>query len=195
MKKRYREAISTGNRVESSATLFYRSNPTIAPSANHYRYSGAYDARFTLGDRKDVSLSELQAAGAEAGSTLQSVSISQKGLPLDLDAALELAPETRAQLIVLRSLAAQYGLETLSVNVRLLSKPASPAERIARKNALLDLDAASIRFDEGGTSAGSILLLTADGRRIEEWRSFQDAVALGGVARTCLALRGMRTWQ
>jgi hypothetical protein len=46
----------TGNRIESAAPLFYRTNAQFAPSANTYRYSGAGDVRFTLGDRREVTL-------------------------------------------------------------------------------------------------------------------------------------------
>ncbi len=184
-----------GNRVESSTISFYRSNANFAPSANHYQYSGANASNFTLGDRKEVSLVDLQAAGAEAGSTLQRgahASLRSPLLLLDatLDFALDadglLAPETRAQLIVLRSLSAQYGPEPLSVKVHLINGSASPSQRVAQANALLDFGATSIHFEEDGKNSRSIRLLTADGRRIEEWHGFQNAATLGGAVRARL---------
>ena len=44
-------AIFTGNRVESSALSFYRSNDKFAPSGNAYLYSGVGEPRFTLGTK------------------------------------------------------------------------------------------------------------------------------------------------
>ena len=184
-----------GNHVESSTTLFYRSNASFAPSANHYQYSGANASSFTLGDHKEVSLANLQAAGAETGSTLQrGASASPKAQSLLLDATLDLvldadgllAPETRAQLVVLRSLSAQYGPQPLDVKVHLIKRPAAPPQHVAQANALLDLGATSIHFDEDGKNSGTTLLLTVDGRRIEEWHSFQNAATLGGAVRARL---------
>ena len=184
-----------GNRIESSAILFYRSNANFAPSGNHYRYTGTYDPRFTLGDHKDASLADLQAAGVETGSILNrgaSGSAVTKALRLDATLAFTLgadgllAPDARAQLVVLRSVAAQYGPESLSVNVHLASSSASPAQRLARANALLDLNATSIHFDEDGRDAGTIRVLTADGRLLEEWDGFQNAAVLGGTVRAHL---------
>lgn len=182
------------NRVESAAPLIYRSNASFAPSANRYLYTGAYDARFTLGDRKEASLADLQAAGFETGSILERGSSAfPKPMSLRMDATIEfaldsdglLAPDARRQLIVLRSLAAQYGSDLLSVNVH-IGRSVSPAQRIARANALLDFDATMIHFDEESQRAGSIRLLTEDGKVLEEWHGFQNAATLGGAVRARL---------
>ncbi len=184
-----------GNHIDSSTNFFYRSNASFAPSANHYQNTGASSEKFTLGDHKSVSLADLQAAGAEAGSTFQtSAPASLKATSLLLDATLDfvldadglLAPETRAQLVVLRSLSAQYGPQTLSVKVHLIRKSASPSQQVAQANALLDLGATSILFDDDAKNSGTISLLTADGHRIEEWHGFQNAATLGGAVRALL---------
>jgi hypothetical protein len=189
-------AAFTGNRIESSAPLFYRSNAQFAPSANTYRYTGAGDAKFTLGERREVSLAALQAAGVEPGTTLERQSAPTRteialrleatvDFTLDADGLLAHAP--RAQLLVLRSLAAQYGPAALAVTVHLHAAPNSSAEKLAAQaNALLDLDAASIRFDSDGKQDGLIRLLTADDRLLEQWRGFQNAATLGGAVRARL---------
>jgi len=186
-------ATFSGNRIESSAPLLYRSNAQLAPSANTYRYTGAGDAKFTLGGRRKVTLSALQAAGLETGTTLeQGDTPSHSVACLRLDAVVDftldddglLTPAPRAQLMVLRSLAAQYGPSALAVKVHLRAAGiASREEATAQANALLDLDAGAIQFDRDGGDAGVIRLLTADGHLLEQWRGFQNAATLGGAVR------------
>jgi len=193
-------ATFTGNRIESAAPLFYRSNAQFAPSGNTYHYTGVGDARFTLGDRREVTLSALQAAGIEKGTTMEPA-LEKGTVParpatsLRLDATVDfaldadglLAPDSRAQLMVLRSLAAQYGPAALAVTVHLHSAQNSSAEEAtAQANALLDLDAGSIRFDRNGKQADVLRLMTADGRLLEIWSGFQNAVTLGGAVRVRL---------
>ncbi|MGB6686208.1 MAG: right-handed parallel beta-helix repeat-containing protein [Terracidiphilus sp.] len=188
--------VFAGNRIESSAPLFYRSNAPIAPGGNTYQYEGTGDARFTLGDRHDVLLTALQAAGFEKGSTLEHEHVPRRDakflrLDAEIDFALDsdglLAPAPRAQLMVLRSLAAQYGPEVLAVNVHWCAA-ADPSldERIARANALLDLDAGPIRFKDDGKQGGAIRLTASDGRLLNEGQGFQNAAALGGAVRARL---------
>lgn len=189
-----------GNKIESSAPLFYRSNAQFAPSANTYSYVGDGDARFTLGKWHEVTLAALQAAHIESDSTLESklyqgVAPAQSATPLRLDADVDftldadglLAPGLRAQLVVLRSLAAQYSPAALAVTVHLHVAANSSAEELAAQaNALIDLDAALIRFDRDGKHSGALRLLTADGRLLEQWRGFQNAAVLGRAVRTRL---------
>jgi len=189
-------AAFTGNRIESSASLFYRSNAQMAPSANEYRYLGAGEASFTLGDRHNATLAALQAAGIEMGSTLtKGITPTHPETSLRLDASIDfvldgddlLAPGPRAQLMVLRSLALQYGPGALAVTVHFrVPSNSSAREGTARANALLDLDADLIRFEYDAKQAGAIRLLTADGRVLEQWHSFQNASALGGAVRAHL---------
>jgi hypothetical protein len=187
----------TGNRIESSVPLFYRGNAQFAPSANTYLYTGAGDARFTLGDRHEVALGALQAAGMEKGTKLEqgaAAAPSAKHLRLDadvdfvLDADGLLAPGPRAQLMVLRSLAAQYGPAALEVMVHLHIAANSSADDAPFANALLDLDAGPMRFLRDGKQGGRIRLLAADGRTIEEWHGFQNAATLGGAVRARLGV-------
>lgn len=189
-------AAFTCNRIESSAQLFYRSNAQLAPARNTYMYEGAGDAKFTLGDRHEVSLAALQTAGFEPGTTLQRGSApTQTEIMLRLEAAIDftldadglLAPGPRAQLTVLRSLAAQYGPAALAVTVHLHIAGNFSAQVLAEQaNALVDLDAASIRFDRDGQQPGLIRLLNADGRQLEQWHGFQNAATLGGAVRARL---------
>jgi Right handed beta helix region len=185
----------TGNRIESSAPLFYRSNPHLAPAQNEYTYSGSSEARFTLSDKKNVTLTALQASGIETGSRLASKSRRQTekatALPLRLDVTIDatidadglLDSAPLAQLVVLRSLAMQYGTE-LAVSVHLRGTQNSSAEILS--NALLDLDVSAIHFAHDGHGADSIRLLSADGRQFEEWHGFQNAATLGGAVRARL---------
>ena len=195
----------TGNRIESAAPLFYRTNAQFAPSANTYRYSGAGDVRFTLGDRREVTLAALQAAGFEKGTTVeQETAPAQAATSLRLEATVDfaldadglLAPGPRAQLMVLRSLAAQYGPVALAVTVHLhAAQSSSVAEAAAQANALLDLDAGPIRFDREGKQAGVLRLLAADGRLLEEWSGLQNAATLGGAVRVRLGAPQFATMQ
>ena len=186
----------TGNRIESTAPFFYRTNAQFSPSANKYRYTGPSRALFTLGDRHETTLAALQSAGIETGTTLEyAAEPAHAAASLRLDAAVDfaldadglLSPGPRAQLMVLRSLAAQYGHAALAVTVHLQSA-ANPSgdERIAQDNALLDLDAATIHFDHNAHSFGGLRLLSMDGRVLEEWRGFQNAANLGGALRARL---------
>ena len=186
----------TGNGIESTTPLFYRANAHFAPSANTYKFSGFGAARFTLGDRQNSSLAALQAAGFEKGTTLDETPVpTQTATSLRLEGTVDfaldsdalLAPGPRAQLMVLRSLAAQYGAAALAVTVHLHTAAHSSAEKDeAEANALLDLDAESIRFDHDAHQAGELRLLSADGRVLEQWSGFQNAATLGGAVRARL---------
>jgi hypothetical protein len=181
------------NRIVSSAAQFYRSNAQFAPSANAYRYAGTGAAKFTLGDRNEATLAALQAAGFEQGSTLEHESATRRdATSLRLDATVDLALDAdglladapRAQLMVLRSLAAQYGPAALAVTVHLRMPSSSPAEvAVEQRNALLDLDAGPIHFVRDGKPGAGMRLAGADGRLLDEWHGFQNAATLGGAAR------------
>ncbi len=186
----------SGNRMESSAPPFYRANAEFAPSNNAYTYYGEGEARFTLGDHSHATLAALQAAGLEKGSTLVKTRAPQPTeIALRLDATVDftlnadglLADAPRAQLMVLRSLAAQYGDGALTVAVR-LREPANPTPEEATElaNALLDLDAPQLHFAHDGQTPGLIRLFTSDGRLLNEWHGFQNAATLGGAVRVKL---------
>jgi hypothetical protein len=189
-------ATFTGNHIESAAPLFYRAVAGFAPSVNVYSYTGPGQPAFTLGDRHEVLLSNLQQAGIEKGSTLgQESAPSQPASSLRLEASIDfaldtdglLAPAPRAQLMVLRSLAAQYGPPALTVTVHLRSPENSSAKEAAEQaNALLDLDAPSIHFVRDGKDSATISLLGADGHLIQSWTGFQNAATLGGTVRKLL---------
>jgi len=188
-------AIFAHNQIYSTAQSFYRSNAQFAPAANEYHYTGRGDALFTLGDHHDATLSALQAAGLEQGTTLESAAIpSSSGTSIRLEATIDfeldadglLTDEPLAQLMVLRSVASQYGPDSLTVSVHLRNATNSPADNETSANALLDLDAPFIRFDYSGTQSGLIRLLTADGQLLHEWRGFQNAATLGGAVRARL---------
>jgi hypothetical protein len=194
----------TGNRIESTAPLFYRTNAQFAPSANTYRLSGSDGVRFTLGDRQNNTLAALQAAGIEKGTTLDegpkpaetATKLRMEGtVDFALDADGLLAPGPRAQLMVLRSLAAQYGA-ALTATVHLYTAAHSSAEQdAAEANALLDLDAGAIHFDREPHQAGELRLLSTDGRVLEEWNGFQNAATLGGAVRARLGAPRFATMQ
>ena len=185
--------VFTGNRIVSSAPLAYRSNAQFAPSANTYAGTGAM--KFTLGDRRAETLATLQAAGFEQGSKLEPEPTPPAGAaPLRLDATLDLALDAdglladapRAQLMVLRSLAAQYGPAKLVVTAHLRLLGESRAEQTLQQNALRDLDADALEIDIDGKPGGGVRLTGADGRLLDEWHGFQNAATLGGAVRAWL---------
>ncbi len=183
----------TANRIESTTPLFYRTTAQFAPSANTYGYLGPGDAQFMLGDRREHSLAQLQAAGLEKGSRLErKAEPAQTMTALRLDASIDftldadglLAPGPRAQLMVLRSLAAQYGSTALAITVHLHSLATPSAEEaVAQANAILDLDAGSIRFERDRSLGSGIRLLAADGSSLGEWSGFRNAATLGEAVR------------
>lgn len=187
-------ATVTGNQIESSAPLFYRVTSQMVLSSNRYTYSGAGDARFIL-DGQAHTMAALQAEGLEKGTKLikqSKLAPQERAVKLDasVDFALDgdrlLAPEPRTQLMVLRSLAAQYGRAAFNVRVHLQGTEGSAENATARANALLDLNAGSIQFDETREVVGTIRLLTQDGRRLEQWRGFQNAATLSLAVRARL---------
>lgn len=195
----------TGNRIASTVPLFYYANAQFDPSANTYGYAGTGDARFTLGDRRENTLAELQAAGLEKGSRLERQAQSaQTAAALRLDASIDftldadglLAPGPRAQLMVLRSLAAQYSSTALAITVHLHTlATASAEEAAAQANAILDLDAGSIRFERDRSIGSAIRLFAVDGRSRGEWTGFTNAATLGEAVRWWLGAPRSATMQ
>jgi len=178
------------NHVISTAPRVYRSNTQFDPSANTYSLAG--EPLFTLGDLHDVKLSALQTAGKEAGSSLEHLQTAPPEHSLRIEAFVDpvldsdglLAPDPRAQLVVLRSLAGQFSPDQLTVTVHLLNNSNS-----AMTNALRDLEdvyPGAVRFENAASahqSSGLIRLLSSDGKILQEWHGFQNAVTLGGAVR------------
>jgi hypothetical protein len=188
-------AVFRHNRIESSSRWIYRSNAQLLLSENTYSAGG--EPLFTLGDVHDVSLPALQAAGKESGSILVRTSatgIKEGSLLIDaflrsrFDADGLLAPELRAQLIVLRDLAGQYGPDALAVTVHLQN--AEQNDILA--NALGDLNdvyRGILHFEcesDQTEPDGTILVKSSDGERVREWHGFQNAAILGGAVRALL---------
>ena len=188
------------NQIESSSPLMYRTDAQFAPRANTYSYYGSGLPRFTLDEQHEVPLKALQSVGIERGSQLkplQTASHTKRFLRLKahIDFALDedglLTPAARAQLMVLRSLAMQYGPATLDMTVFPSVANASTANPTAVANALADLNADPIRIDHDNEPRselrlGEIQLLTADGHVLRDWRGFQNASVLGGAVRAIL---------
>jgi hypothetical protein len=187
-------AVFSQNLVESDSAPIYRVNKQWAASRNIYATSG--EPVFTFGDQHDVTLSDLQSAGSETGSSLQPSAVSPHEAALQIDAAIDptldsdglLLPAPRAQLVVLRSLAGQYDAHRLQITVHF--PPASQNDAVA--NALQDLESVypgALHFERDARTAaaafpdGTIRLESADGQRLEEWHGFQNAATLGGAVR------------
>src|SRR5215469_3045842 len=183
------------NRVVSSASRIYRSNADFAPSQNAYSAQG--EALFTLGDRKDVTLAELQKAGREEGSTIARPSPEPPAArPLRIEAYLDLkldedgllSPEVRAQLVVLRDLAGEYGPERLPVEVHLRTHGDPDAEANALQD-LNDVYPGALRFDFADSSTNTAILIrleNANGSPLKAWQGLQNAATLGGMVRDLL---------
>jgi hypothetical protein len=187
--------IFTRNRIEASAPVIYRTGSQFAPSANTYESSCNEPLRFSVSSITDATFKELQSANFENGSKIvgdRAQPALEKQIRLEatvgfaLNADHLLAPDTRAQLVVLRSLARQYGPDALSVTVHLRKREESGQGREDNANAILDLDAAPILFDENAQPEDAIRLYSADGREIQSWSGFQNAATLGGAVREFL---------
>jgi hypothetical protein len=180
------------NHILSTAPHIYRSNAQFAPSANTYSLAGA--PLFTLGNLRDVTLAALQAAGKESESSLAPASSRTPAvaslrveayLDLRLDSDGLLAPETRAQLVVLRDLAGQYSPDQLKVIVHLLNKGTAGEQANALRD-FEDVYPGAVQYNFTGSAnypAGVIRLLTQSGISVHEWHGFQNAAALGGMVR------------
>ncbi len=187
-------AVFSQNLVESTSALIYRINSPWVTSRNVYRASG--ELVFTYGDRRDVTLSDLQSAGGETGSSLQPSAASPHEAALQIEVALDpaldsdglLLPEKRAQLLVLRSLAGQYDDHRLRITVHL--PLASKNDAVA--NAVQDLESVypgALHFEHDAQAAaarfpdGAIRLESSGGRQLEEWHGFQNAATIGYAVR------------
>jgi hypothetical protein len=152
---------------------------------------------FTLGDMRDVSLAALQSAGKEAGSSLSRLTPAERsetsmridaGVDLALDSDGLISPEARAQLVVLRDLAGQYGPNRLDVRIHLHGEVVPGLEANALRD-LEDVYPGALHFDHDGSTAdaaGAITLRSAGGKVLQEWHGFQNAATLGGVVRARL---------
>jgi hypothetical protein len=185
----------SGNEVTSSTLRIYNSNAQVTASANRYVADG--QPLFTLGSLHDVTLATLQAGGQEQGSsvTLPGLHESRESF-LRIDATLDLLfdsdgllkPDVRAQLIVLRSLAGQYGPDRVDVRVHLRSTGTPELETNLFRD-LEDVYPGTLHFDHNGArsaEAGMITLRSTAGDVIHEWHGYQNAATLGGAVRRLL---------
>jgi hypothetical protein len=189
------DAVFTHNHIVSTAPRLYTSNAQLMPSEN--TYSAAGEPLFSLGDQHDVSLQTLQVAGHEKGSRLLPMAAPvppaaslrlEAGIDLKIDADGLLAPDVRAQLVVLRSLAGQYGPSKLIVTVHLRGEIASSAEADVLRD-LQDVYPGVLHFDHNLSSSapvGVTHLVSAVGNILEVWHGFQNAEVLGQAVRARL---------
>jgi hypothetical protein len=109
-------------------------------------------------------------------------------MDLVLDADGLLAPESRAQLVVLRTLAGLYSSSRLHIAIHLVGDASSQDEANARSD-LGNVHPGALLFvrDAPAKPRGiEIRLLAEDGRTLKEWRGFQNAATLGGAVRAHL---------
>ena len=187
--------VFTHNSIVSTSPLVYRSNSQWVSSDNTYSLAG--EPVFTIADRHNVSLAALQPTGIETGSSLEHATASKPAaislrIEATIDLALDedglLAPATRAQLVVLRSLAGQYAPDRLAVAVYVRSA----GKKNAEANALRDLEdvyPGALHFDYDGAAQradGTIRLLSREGTLIKEFHGFQNAAVLGEAIRARL---------
>ncbi|HEX4030750.1 MAG TPA: right-handed parallel beta-helix repeat-containing protein [Terracidiphilus sp.] len=191
-------AVFAANRIASTSPLIYRITRPWASSKNIYTLGG--QPLFDAPGLQNASLAALQAKGYEAGSSVQApAQAASPAAHLRIEAFLRanldrdglLAAETRAQLVVLRSLAGQYGPSHLSVVVHLQGDAASQA----LSNAIRDLDSVypgALHFENAADAraAGAIRLVSPQGKTLAEWQGFQNAVTLGGAVRARLGRPG-----
>ena len=183
------------NTVSSTSPFIYRVSSPWHAFENTYILPG--DAVFTVGDRRDVSLAALQSAAKERYSKQETPPLPQPASCLRIEAVLapELydgsllgPPDAYAQLVVLRSLAGQYGPSRLRVTVHL---PAGAHSDAAASNALNDLNSVypgALEFVDDASTGPSpaIRLLAADGVSLAQWHKYVNAATLGGAVRALL---------
>jgi hypothetical protein len=182
------------NQIVSSSPYIYRMTMRWETAGNVYRLPAA--PVFTVEKKELVPLQALQDAGQEQGSVYERAELpGVAGKPLRMEATVRLeldadgliAPEVRAQLLVLRDLAGEYGPEKLAVTVHLVGT----AQTAAMEDALRDLEAiypGALRFDRSAArgDAGVIRLLAEDGTQLRSWQGFQNAASLGAEVRARL---------
>lgn len=189
-------ALFARNHILSTSPLIYRLAVPWSSSNNTYTLDG--EPVFDVAGQPDTSLTALQSAGFEAGSSAEKPATSAPlATSLRIEATIDftldqdglLASRPRAQLVVLRSLAGQYGPQRLAVTIHI--KDAGMSNAVA--NAERDLDdvyPGALHFETrksgDATADGAIRLLSAQGNLIEEWHGFQNAAMLGGAVRTRL---------
>jgi hypothetical protein len=181
------------NTVESTLPLIYRIKTPWQSSGNTYILNR--EPGFSVGDRY-LSLDALQSQGFEKSSrvTPRTECKSTPALRIDvfmdlvLDADGLLAPESRAQLVVLRTLAGLYSSSRLHIAIHLVGDASSQDEANARSD-LSNVHPGALLFvrDAPAKPRGiEIRLLAEDGRPLKEWRGFQNAATLGGAVRAYL---------
>ena len=195
--------VFTKNTVESTWPLIYRIKTPWQSSGNTYILNDPPD--FLIGGKRRLSLAALQSAGSEQSSRVLPEAESNFVPALRIDALLDLAlqsdgllaPDVRAQLVVLRSLAGQYAPRRLHIAIHLPS--ASPSE--AETNALHDMNDVHpgvLKFarDAAADLKGiDIRLLGPDGQLLEEWNHFINPATLGGAVRVRLGPPDYAYWQ
>jgi len=183
------------NTIDSTSRLIYRIKIPWQSSANRYMIEG--HPRFSIGEKQNLTLDLLQAQGMESGSTAAQAGEKHRDsilLETWINPALDpnglLSDGARAQILVLRSLAGQYGRMRLKIDVHLCG-----GADHAEENALRDLEdiyPTSIHsaYDagpaQGIVTVGQILLASSDGSTLKTWHGFQNAAALGGAIRKLL---------
>ncbi|HVT98698.1 MAG TPA: right-handed parallel beta-helix repeat-containing protein [Acidobacteriaceae bacterium] len=187
------------NTIRSTSPLLVRSvGDRLVFAHNIYMYAGLDKPSWFWNGKTWDSLAALQAAGGEKGSTLQAdleqslsgtvarlanlpnladldgravptQSASQYRLLLPIDLQLDadglIPPEVMTRLSVLRTLTREYNARQLQVLVFVSATGTNPSLR----NALIDLDAPSIRFVRAESATVPVALVDAKGRIVEQW--------------------------
>jgi hypothetical protein len=185
------------NTIESSSPLIYRIKTPWQSSRNKYVLDG--QPLFAIGDKKSLMLEALNMQGAETSSSIIQAEKPKYEPELRIEAYINpslgkdglLSEDSRAQLVVLRSLAGQYGPKRLRIIVHFQAN-ADPAT----ENALRDLndvysDSLQIKIGDqlaepGRSDKGQMLVKMPDGRIVQEWHGSQNAATLGGAVRKLL---------
>jgi Right handed beta helix region len=185
-------AVFAANRIASTSPLIYRITRPWTSSKNVYTLAGP--PLFDAPGLQNASLATLHAKSYETGSSVQAAAKAvSSAAPLRLEAVLRpnldqdglLTAETRAQLVVLRSLAGQYEPSRLHVIVYLQGNAAGQP----LSNAIHDLDSVypgALHFKNAAAAAGAIRLVSPQGKALAEWQGFQNAATLGGAVRARL---------
>ncbi|MGC2619439.1 MAG: hypothetical protein WA414_10395 [Acidobacteriaceae bacterium] len=194
-------AVFRDNSIDSTAAWLVDSNTSLSLSQNHYRYYGSGNPEWRYGAQNFSSLSALQTATHQEQNTIyEQPPLNQWPrrppppgnpapqltctLPVALNPLGLLDDDALRQIVVLRSLAAQYHSKGLRTNLQLTSPDAALFNNPAFRNAILDLNLRGINVTQSVADGPEQTdLATAGEVGGDHWNGFAGPAALGYALR------------
>jgi hypothetical protein len=197
-----------GNTIYSTSPWMVESNTSLSLAQDHYNYYGAGAPKWHYGASSFASLQQLQSGTTqepggqvaeqpleawshvfEKEGTASSDSSQQETrervwqlecvLPVALDSAGLLNDAALRQIVILKSMAQQYGPQGLRVTVQLTSSNAELFNSESFHNALTDLDLNGIATSQFSGPSQQRLTLSSNGTITKQWYGHVGSVDLG----------------